>query len=159
MAAITNDNSASYEAAYVTKPSVKLDVTLEKGRVRRAFAVYTIPTADEIGTDSLIKMFKLPIGARVVDARFKATDDLTSGIVVVGWDSGEDGLETADADGFFGGTELDFGNADIDAKMLATANAWNRKFIDTVTVILDGTEASNASGDNTLELEVLYTLD
>jgi hypothetical protein len=159
MGALGTVYTDQYTASYITKPSSQVDVTLEKGRVRRAYAAYTIPTADEVAVGTVINMFKLPKGARIVDAKFSAPDDETSGIVVVGWDGGADSLETANDDAIFDAVELDFGNALINARMLQSNPGYNHKLLDTVNIQLTGTEASNASGDNVLELEVFYVLD
>jgi len=156
--AIETFYSTEYTAAHVTVPSEKLDVTLQHGRVRRAYSVYTLPAATEFDTiGDTVYFMKLPKGARVVNARFIATDDATSGICKIGWE--DNGDDAADDNGLFAVAETDFGNADIDAKLLGTATGYNKKFAEETTIVMVITEVSNASTGNSFKLEVEYVLD
>lgn len=157
MATLTSVNSDSYANSYVTKPSVQIDVTLEKGRVRRAYASYTVDSADEFGTSGLINMFKLPKGARIIDASLVIPASGATGIVDVGWDAGDNSDETADANGIFAGA--DPGDAAVNATLDKTLAGYNRKFADTVNIQIDVTEATADSGGDEWELEILYVLD
>ncbi len=157
MATLTGVNTTQYANAFVTKPSVKNDVSLEKGRVRRAYAEYTVDAADEFGTSGLINFFKLPKGARLIDASLIIPSAGGAGIVDIGWDGGADSLETADPNGIFVGA--DPGAAAVNADLDKTVAGYNHKFLDTVIIQGDISEATTDSGGDSWELEILYVLD
>ena len=149
--------STEYTAAHVTEPSTMLDVTLNHGRLRRSYAVYTLPAATEFAEADVVYMMKLPAGARISSAHFVATDDLTSGICKIGWAA--NGTDAADDDGIFAVASCDFGNANIDATMSRALAGWNKKFAAETDITMTITEASNASTGNSFYLEIYYTLD
>jgi hypothetical protein len=157
MATLTTVNSTEYANAYVTEPNVKNDVSLLSGRVRRAYASYTLAAADILGTAGLINMFKLPKGARIVDAYVESPDSGLTGIFEVGWDGGTNGDETADPNGIF--TSQDSGTAAITVEMDKSIVGWNRKFADEVTIQIDYTEATESASELVIELEVQYVVD
>lgn len=150
-------DSTSFDSAYVSKPASKIDVTLEKGRIRRAYASYTL--SGEVTTADTIRFFKLPKGARIIDARFVAPSDGTTGQYNIGWDGGEDSLETADDNGLFDNLVADSGGGAVDAKLLGTDAGYNYKLADSVVIQADVAENTTASSGDTLELEVHYVLD
>ena len=137
----------------VTVPSVKLDVSLNHGRVRRAYDSITLSA--ELTTADTIDMMKLPAGARVVDARFIAPSDGTSGQYNIGWTS--NGTDAADADGLF--ALADTGAGAVDSKIGGTLAGYNKKFAAETLIQISVAEDTTASSGDTLELEVFYVVD
>jgi len=149
-------SSSNYTLAYDNQPSSKLDVTEQHGRVRRAYAEYTL-LAELLITET-ISMLKLPAGARVVDSRISAPSDGTTGQLDVGWiDNGSDG---ADDDGLFDGlSEADTGGGAVDSKIASTSAGYNKKFSKETEFQITALEATTASTGDTYKLEVYYIVD
>ena len=146
--------STQYDQAYITKPFSALKPNEQAGRVRCAYAKYSF-SADLAAAD-VINMFKLPKGARIVDAILKTPDlDASGGTLDVGYDSGLNGDETADPDGLF--VDVDVTSAAL-TRMLVGAAAHFRELLDEVNVqiTIDG-DTDATSGD--VFLAVFYVLD
>lgn len=86
-------------------PSEKIDCDKMYGKVRLLYASYTL-TAD-LASGDVIKFFRIPKGARVVDMKISLPDlDASGGTVDIGWSKdlknlgSSAGGEDADADGF-----------------------------------------------------------
>lgn len=147
---------SNYQSARVDVPSTKVDVVDLHGRVRRMYDSITLSA--EVALNDVIKAGVLPAGAKVIDARFVAPSDGTSGQYDFGWES--NGTDAADQDGFFAGSELDTGAGAVDAKMLGTAAGWNKEFAQVeTTVSFTCVEATTASSGDTLEWEIYYIVD
>ena len=145
--------SNEYDDAYNDYPQGALPPVNQGGRLRILFAEYDV--ADDLAAADVIKFFKLPAKATIVDARL-VIPAATSGAVSIGWAVGADAVEAADPDGIFSSTTT---NTAIDSKMLATRPGFMKKFeesvdiellCDTITVGLDG---------DTIQLIVVYVLD
>jgi hypothetical protein len=139
-------------------PTVKLDVTLQKGVIRRLYGSYLIDAADEFGTSGLISMFTIPAGARIIHGKTTMPVSASTGIYDVGWAASADAAEAADATGFF--SQVDPGAAAVVGQlMLETVTGYNKRFASPVECQVDFTEATADSGGDTLELELWYVLD
>jgi len=148
--------TAEYSNAYVVAPSVLNDVTKLHGRVRLIKA--DIVFAAELALADVIKIAKLPKGARLIDARVVAPADSASGIYNVGYEA--NGVDVADADGLFvGASELDFGAAAVDAKLKGTAAAFGKKFEAETVISATVTEVSTSATGDTHQFLLFYTLD
>ena len=96
--------SSGYNSAYVAVPSAKIAKGEFNGDIKCAFASYTL-LADATSGD-VLKLFKLPKGARVLDFKVNCPDLGSTGVMDFGWaaavelDSAGVTLEAADADGF-----------------------------------------------------------
>ena len=96
--------SSGYNSAYVAVPSAKIAKGDFNGEVQSAFASYTL-LADATSGD-VLKLFKLPKGARVLDWKVNCPDLGSTGVMDFGWaaaaelDSAGVTLEAADDDGF-----------------------------------------------------------
>lgn len=86
-----------YQDAFVDVPSSKIKGKDIGGDVKRMYFDYTITAAPTNG--DVIKLGKLPAGARVHNACLQFPDLGTAGILNLGWSAGAKGLEAADADG------------------------------------------------------------
>lgn len=101
--------SNQYQDAYVDVPSDKIRPGDQSGDVRFMFFDHTITAAPTDG--DILKLGRLPKGARIVDACLSFPDLGTAGVLNVGWAAsaeldGPNGLsgsaiEAADADGLF----------------------------------------------------------
>lgn len=161
MATLTTVSGVNY-AKEVSVPPVALAAQQSYGRVRYAYDEYTVDAADEFGTSGLIKLMKIPKGARLIDARVVCPATGATGIFDIGWAasaelSGGSAVEAADADGIFVG--IDPGAAAVDAKMAGTVNGFNRTFAAEVQVQADCTEATADMGTLTLKLGIFYVVD
>lgn len=71
-----------------------------------AYAEFAL-SADLVGGTDTIRMVKLPKGARVHNVVLYFDDlDASGGTVDVGWEAGDNGDETADADGFMDAVDV-----------------------------------------------------
>ncbi len=155
MATITSANSTQYEALFVAEPASRQDAGLIGGVVRRSYAEYTVASADEIASDGVITMMKLPKGARIVGAKAVMPASGATGQFNIGWPVNGD--LAADPDALFAG--LDPGVAAVDSSLASTSAAWNKKLEAEATVQLVCLEITADSGGDSLELEVSYVID
>lgn len=139
-------------------PSEKVDVTQNYGRLRVLYGSYTVDTADEFGTDGLIRMFTIPKGARVIGGEISCPATGATGIFEVGWAADADAVETADPNGFW--TSQDPGAAAVDAvRMSSTVPGYFKKFNAACEVQCDWTEASADAGTKTIECVIFIVVD
>jgi hypothetical protein len=151
---VKSDQIALMEA----NPSEKLDVTLSYGKLRVLVGSYTVDTADEFGTDGLVRLFKIPAGARLIDCEVSMEATGATGIFDLGWAASADGVEAADADGIM--VAVDPGAAAINRqKMPSTRPGYLKKFASEVEVQADWTEASADAGTDTLEVVAIIAVD
>ena len=146
----------NYTAANITKPSEKVGAFDLSGKHRSLYETYVLD--GELALNDIVVIGKLPPGAKIVNARFVAPSDGTSGQYDLGWAS--NGTDAADSDGIFAGAELDSGAGAVDAKMLGTAAGWQKKFADVETTLqLLVIEATTASVGDTLKIFVEYVVE
>lgn len=148
--------TTEYNNAYVAVPSVKNDVTKWHGRVRCIKADITF--AAELAVNDVIKIAKLPKGARLIDARVVAPVDAASGIYNLGWEANGDII--ADPDGIFvGASSLDFGAAAVDAKMSGAIAGFGKKFEAETVISATVTEVSTDATGKTHQFVLFYLVD
>lgn len=148
--------TTEYNNAYIVEPSVKNDVTKLHGRVRLIKADITF--AAELAVNDVIKICKLPKGARLIDARVVAPVDAASGIYNLGWEANGDIV--ADADGIFvGASSLDFGAAAVDAKMSGAIAGFGKKFEAETVISATVTEVSTNATGKTHQFCLFYLVD
>ena len=84
---------------------------------------------------------------------------IASGQLDLGWESnGTDGAEQAGL--MAGASEVDFGGAAVDAKMLGSAVGWALNFADVETeLVLTCVEASSDSSGNDIEVLIEYVVE
>jgi hypothetical protein len=151
-----------FNNTYVAEPEVKNDVTLQHGRLRYLSGTYTIPSGDVIGTSAIIKLFKLPKGARVIECLATSDDLGTTGDLNIGWAASEETdendvvLEAADEDGFFVALDVNAGAVSRTA-MASTVAGYRKKFDAAVDVQVQPSEITTGAGD--ILLEMYYVLD
>lgn len=166
--AVIDTRVYSTEAALLrAQPETKISATVQYGALRYMAASYTIPTADELGTDCVVEFFTLPKNARVIDAFISAAvDGGTTGQMKIGWaasleeDENGTALVLADDDGFFLGTDADWGAGALSRVVMKNTEAgFRKKFAAAVVVQGDVVEATTDSGANTLLLEMYFIVE
>lgn len=137
----------------VNVPSKKIAPGEVNGQIKVAYDEFSPAAA--ITINSVIKMMKLPAGARVIDVLIKTTDLGSAGVFDVGWEA--NGVEAADADGFF--AALDVNTAAINKLMAATAavDGVFKKFSAETQISITVTTATTAAGK--IQLAVFYIVD
>lgn len=114
-----------YEAAYVDVPASKIQQGDLGGHRRCLYFDHTItaaPTAADV-----LKLGKLPKGARIIEACLAFPDLGTTGVLNLGWAASEDGLEAADADALL--AAVDVNAAAAIKKMSGIAGAASAGFL------------------------------
>jgi hypothetical protein len=157
MATVTSAKSTQLTALEVTEPREVVDAGVQHASVRHAYAAYAVDAADEIGSDGVIQMLKLPKGARIVDAAIKIPASGATGQFDVGWAAGAEGDLAADQDALFAG--LDPGDAAVDSELARTSAAYMKKLEEEATIQLTCLEATADSGGDEYELSVFYVID
>lgn len=148
-----------------TVPAPALDVTANYAKLRVLYDSYTVATADEFGTSGLIRLFKIPKGARLIDFEMSCPATGATGIFDIGWAASSDliagtstPVEAADADGIM--SQVDPGAAAINKqKMPSTVPGYMKKFSAEVEVQADCTEATADAGDKTLEFVAIIAVE
>lgn len=112
-------------------PSEKIAPSDGYGKVRALYAEYAL-TAD-LASGDVIKMFRIPKGARVIDMIVDLPDlDTSGGTVDIGWSKDlknlgtSGGGEDADADGFK--ANVDVATAAIKSQLAAGSAGFGKKF-------------------------------
>lgn len=150
--------SVGYSDAHVEEPAERVKVNKRHGRIRAAYDTYTI-TADVASGDKLY-MFKLPKGARILNAVLAFSDlDGSGGTLDVGYEYNADGDSalTDDLDGFL--ADVDVTSAGT-VGMVEQANmagfGYELEGVADIVVTFDGdTDATTG----TIKLLVEYVLD
>jgi len=127
------------------------------GDIHVAFDSYAF--AAVIDTTDSLKMFKLPKGARILDAVLKCDDLGTTGLLNVGWEASDDAVEAADADGFFTAIDVKAAAKTYIMSQEEDNNAgMHKKFTAEVQVSIVPTEITTAtSGD--ISLAIYYVIN
>lgn len=146
-----------------TTPPKLVDSGYDGGRVKCMSDSYAL-TADLSAAD-VIRMGRLPKGARVVDVRFVYPDlDASGGTIDVGWlasaelDSSAAAVEAADADGFLAAVDVTSAGSANMAEDAPTRPGFQKVFAAEVEVcltILGDTDATSG----TVYLDVYYVCD
>lgn len=107
--------SNQYQDAYVDVPSSKIGPGDQSGDLKFLFFDFTVPGTAPTDAD-IVKLAKLPKGARVVEACLSFPDLGTAGVVELGWAASaeKDGpngltgtvLEAADDNGFLASVDV-----------------------------------------------------
>jgi hypothetical protein len=149
---------AANAALVAGEPVEQIPANMNYGKLRVLYDEYVKPSGDTFGTDGLIKMFKIPKGARLLDFEFSCPDSGTTGIVDIGWAASADGVEAADADGII--AALDINAAAVNrAKMPSTRPGYAKKFSSEVEVQVDFTQATTATTADTFKAMAIIAVE
>lgn len=105
--------SNQYQDAYVDQPTNKIKRGDQSGEVKHIFWDYPISASTVPADADIIKLAKLPKGARLIEACIQFSDLGGSGTVNVGWaasaelDENGSVVVAADATGIFSAVDLD----------------------------------------------------
>jgi len=147
--------STGYTSAFVTVPNGKLNPEDFNGRVRRAYAEFTLGA--ELSSGDVVKMMKLPANANIIDATFNAPA-ATSGNLDIGVTDADESGSNASAEALF--ADQDISSAISQVKLSWAAAGHNLKInkeMD-VQILAQGAATVGATAD-VWKLEVLYIID
>lgn len=148
---------ANYTATEINVPSEKAGVGENIGKIHFSFDSFSPATADgEYEVGDVVKMFKLPKGARVIDVIAAGPSLGTTGIFKVGYEA--NGVDVADDDGFIASVDLGGQAATVSMTDTENAAAQFKKFTAETQVILTFTEASTANTGTTISLCAIYSM-
>lgn len=148
---------ANHTKAYVNVPAEQFGVGEMNGKVHVAFDSFAYLAANgqyEVG--DVIKLMKLPKGARVLEVIASGPSQGTTGIFEVGWDTLPSGT-VGDSDGFI--DALDLGGQAATDSITEELNVPGmfKKFDEEAQVIMTCTEASDTA-DGTISVAVIYAM-
>lgn len=104
---------SQYNNAFVAVPKTEISVKDYNGKVRSIYATW-VPAA-ELAVSDIVKLAKLPAGAKLIYAHAVIPDSGATGTIHVGWAASDNAVEAADNDGVF--ASLAPGAAAINAEM------------------------------------------
>lgn len=152
MATLNGVNSTKRD---VNVPSEKIQPGDEGGRLRVMYDSFTSTGA--IALNDVIRMMKLPKGARVHNVVLDHDDLGTVGTCTVGWEASSDGAESADPNGFLDTVNLNSAANTVEMIDEASVPGMMKEFSAEVQVSITITQATDAAG--TLQLAVWYVID
>lgn len=150
--------SDGYNKAWVNDPSEKVNPGELTGRVKVAYANHTF-VANVNAIADVIKLFRLPKGARVLQATVVSPSLGTTGILSLGNAASADAVEAADPDSLIVVAQLDAGGQAVLGKTTSASAAVGKQFAADVDVQLVLTEATDAAAGKTIACWVEYVLD
>ena len=138
-------------------PSEKIGPGEQSGRLRVAYDSYTFSAA--LTTSDALYMMKIPKGARVIDVIVDSDDLGTTGDLNIGWEASADGVEAADADGFFAALDVNAAALVTSINKVGTSTAgYLKKFDAEVQVVIVPSENTTATSGS-IALTVLYVVE
>lgn len=143
----------NYKKAYIDNPSQMIPAGEQAGRVRVAYDEITFE-ANVLAISDVVKLFKIPKGARVLGFRAVGASLGTTGILDFGYAA--NGVDLADPDAFISG--LDLGGARA-SKVDTTEEGIGKKFEAETEIQAVFTEASDGALGDKLQAWCYYVLD
>ena len=140
----------------VNVPSDKIPAGEQVGEKHFAYDEYSL-VGVVLGAADVIKMMKLPAGARVSEVVLAFPDLGTTGTCTVGWEASASGAIAADADGFLTTVDLNTA-ADVVAMSSQANNPGQYKKFDEEVQISIAMSAATTAVAGTIKLEVEYVL-
>lgn len=135
-----------------TVPSQKIPAGEVRGIKRIAYDSYA--AAGALTSGDIIKLMKIPAGARVLHAEVVADDLGTTGTAKLGWAAGSSGAEAADDDGLVASIDL---NAAAARTAMALEAGKFKEFSEEVQVQLVLTANTTAAGNIKVLIEFVET--
>lgn len=148
---------ANYKKNYVDVPATKSDPGEQTGRILVAYDEYDLTVDAEIlSIGDVVKLFKLPEGARLHEVKCYSDNLDTTGIFKMGWE--DNGTDAADDDGIF--ASVDAGGQAVVANMTDSAAATGifKKFSAETQISLTMTEASVGTTGLKIKVAAFYTI-
>lgn len=136
-------------------PSDKIRSQDQHGRMRIARDKFTFTAI--LDTTDLLRMMKLPAGAKVYEVELNSDDLGTTGVLDIGWAASSEGGEVADQNGLFAAIDVNSA-ATARLKILNSVPGFLKRFTEEVEIQIKATTATTAtSGD--IELIIYYVVD
>lgn len=127
----------------------------ERGNIKHCLDSYAL-TAD-LGLGDVIRMCKIPQGAKVIDARMRF-DALTKGLLDAGWLAGAKAVEAASTAGLMDRVAVTSAGVASTFTTYSASAGFMKTFSEEVqSVVVVNTDTSATSG--TIYLEILYVID
>lgn len=127
------------------------------GKMKMAYDTYELSA--DLAAGDVIKMCRIPKGAKIIDVRMFFDDlDASGGTLDVGWAAGAAGVEAIDADGF--GAAVDVTSAGVYS--MFTSQSTRPGFDKTFAEEVQATVTTNGDTDatsGTITLQVFYVVD
>jgi hypothetical protein len=150
MATVKSDNFTLIDSV----PSAPAAIGEQNGRQRIMYASYTL-LADATSGD-ILKMFKIPKGARVTNWAFQFEDLGGTGTANIGWAASSDAVESASATGFHSALDVS-GQVALSTPAAGIAGQF-KKFSAEVDVQIALPTTSGATG-KIIKGAVMYVID
>lgn len=110
-----------------------------------------------IDTTDTLHMMKIPKGAKIYQVEISADDLGTTGDFNIGWAASEDGVEAADADGFF--AALDVNAAAItNSTMVRSVAGFEKTFAAEVELVIVPSEITTATSGS-VSVKITYAIN
>jgi hypothetical protein len=133
-------------------PQQRAEQGTRGGRMKALYDSYT--SAGALTSGDIIKMGKLPAGARIVGANISHTDHGATGTAVVGW--ADNGVDGADNDGIFTTLDINTAAAMVDMAEQVPAGL-GQKFSAETDIQIELTANTTVAGS--FKLVVFYIVD
>lgn len=130
--------SSQFNGAYQSVPSQNIAPGELSGDVRHA--AFNVALAGAITTSDLVKLVKLPRGAKLIMMRFVCDDLGTTGALNIGWSASADGAEAASATGIASAV-------DVNTAAVATVYYPNKEFAGEVDIQIAPSANTTAAGN------------
>lgn len=151
MATLFGENATKRD---VNIPAVKIGTVDSHGRMRVARDKISLTAL--LAQNDIIKMMKLPAGAKIYEVEISSDDLGSVGVLDVGWAASAEGGEVADPNGLY--AALDVTSAIARQKIGNSLPGFLKRFTEEVQIQIDATTATDAvSGD--IELIIYYVVD
>lgn len=150
---------ATVYGTYATKrdntvPAEKLETQVDGGRIRVSYDSYSCSAV--LALNDVIKLGKLPAGARVVGFWLKSADLGTAGKLDLGWEA--NGVDAVDVDGFLAAVDVNAAAVTKDQSSQANMPGLGKKFGAETQIIVTANEATTATS-GTIEVCIQYVID
>ena len=146
----------NYSKKFIANPSEKVVGKEHSGKVRMAFDSYVF-AANVVAGANVIKLMKLPAGAKVVDCIVKCPSLGTTGIFELGYEA--NGVDIADPNGFLVSTSIDAGGQAVLGVPTLASVAIFKEFSVETQVILTQSEDTTAALGLAIEVAIFYTME
>ena len=137
-------------------PSTKSKPNEDKGKLRVLHDEITFTA--QLTTADVLKMGKIPAGAKIYEVEINTEDLGVTGILDVGWAASADGGEAADADGFYAALDVKAA-ANSRLKYVGTVGGFQKEFSEEVEIEIVPSESTDIAIGQFLKLTIFYSLD
>ena len=153
MANFYSDNAQLIEDV----PSTKSKANETHGSLRVIYDEITF--AAELTTSDVLKMMKIPAGAKIYDVEINCPDLGTTGTFDIGWAASADGGEVADPNGLYAALVMS-GAGGIDRqKYVNSVGGFNKEFSEEVEVQIVASTSTDVATGVKLQIAIYYSVN